>query len=174
MGDWTIDREGHLTRGNLTVHLRPSQIAGLAALEKLDELEREFAVHVGAPSLRANLGNEATAHDVALYELQEILRAWRRWSAERDELQDDAAVLGDGAYAVRLMADDILDIVNAQVVADVGKVLERVASIGGRKGRDDQRAALQRDDRPISEQWREIQVVVTEFTNAPPAADDDE
>jgi len=173
MGDWTIDREGFLTRGNLTVRLLPSQIAGLAALEKIDALERELAVHVGAPSLRANLGSEAAARDVALYVLQEALRAWRRWSAERDELQDDAAVLTDGAYAVRLMADDILDIVNAQVVADVGKVLERAASIGGRNGREDQRAAFERDDRPVSEQWREIKLVVTEFANAPPGVDDE-
>jgi hypothetical protein len=174
MCEWTIDRGGVLTRGTLRVRLLPSQIARLAALEKIDALERELAVHVGASALRANLGNEATAHDVALYALQEALHAWRRWTAEPDNLQDDAAILTDGTYAVRLLANDILDIVNAQVVADVGKVLERAASVGGRKGREDQRAAFERDDRPVSEQWREIQFVVTEFANAPPGADDDE
>ncbi len=84
-------------------------------LDKIDALERELAVHVGAPSLRANLGNEATAHDVALYQLQEALRAWRRWSAAMDDLQDDAAVLTDGSYAVRLMAEDVREIMNAQI-----------------------------------------------------------
>lgn len=60
------------------------------------------------------------------------------------------------------------DIVNAQVVADVGKVLERAASVDGRKGHDDQPVTFARDDRLVSEEWREIQVVVTELTSAPP------
>jgi hypothetical protein len=173
MGEWTIDRAGNLSRGNLTVRLRPSDIARLAGLEKIDALERGLAAHVGAPKLRANLGSEATAHDVALYQLQEVLRGWRRWSAERDPFLDGAVAITDGQYSLRLMEGDVSEIIGANVVADVGIVLERAASIGGRKGREDQRAAFERDDRPVSEQWREIKLVVTEFANAPPDADDE-
>lgn len=171
--EWTLDRNGRLTRGALAVALSPSQIARLAKVEALGSLERELAVHVGAPRLRENLGNEATAHDVSLYQLQEVLRAWRRWSAERDELDDSAAFLSDGVYAVRLTAEDIDSVVNAPLIADVQTALERLAS-RGRTGRDDLRTAFERDDRSPTAQLREIQAVVTEFANAPPPVDADE
>lgn len=99
---------------------------------------------------------------------------WRqdacRWSAERDTPQLGALFITDGQYALRLMSDDVTEIVNAPVVANVGAVLERAA--GGKKGREDLRSAFARDDRPLSEQWREIRTAVTEFANAG-AHDDD-
>lgn len=170
MDEWIIERNGRLSRGLLSVVLLPSDIARLAAIGAIDELERALAVHTGAPSLRNALGNEATGHDVALYQLQEALRGWRRWTAERDDVEDGAAAISDGTYALRLTPADVQDIVNAPVVADVQAVLFRVASIG-RTGRADLQQALDNDGRTVSVQLREIKAVVTEFlTNA----DDDD
>ena len=152
--EWSLDREGNLSRH---ARLMPCDIAHLAEVASNEQLARELGKLSEAFVGQLGEGND---REFVLNDLREKLLGWRGWWIEDDPCEEGTALVQRYGYALRVREDEVNRVLSSSVVADVQRALLELPGAGRELTK-----AIEKDGRPGSVQYREIQAQLVLWLN---------